>query len=106
MAEPNYTVLAALVIAQDATYHTTSAPVWEQIQQNVWMRYRDASDIQPKVTVDDVAGLGATIYAAFIAAGLTEELGGVAYALSKIGNIVMTYPYTRADNNVLDVPTP
>lgn len=106
MAEPNYSLIAAIVIAQDATYHTRSAPVWEQIQTYVWSKYRSADDIPPTEPPSDVAGLGAAIYAAFVAAGLTSLIGGVAYALEKVGNIVMTYPYTRSSNDVLDVPTP
>lgn len=99
MAEPNYSLLAAVVLAQDATYHTRSAPVWEQISNYVWYSYRntDGKDIPQWNPPTDVAGLGATIYAAFVAAGLTALVGGVAYALEKVGEIVLTYPYTRGN---------
>lgn len=97
MAEPDYDTLAAVVLAQNATYHTRSAPVWEQICNYVWYSYRntDGNDIPQWNPPTDVAGLGATIYAAFVAAGMTALVGGAAYALEQIGNIVLTYPYTR-----------
>lgn len=113
MAEPNYSLIAAIVIMQDATLHTRSAPVWEQICTYVWSRYRSADDIQPTEPPSDVGGIGAGIYSAFIAAGLTQAVGGVAYALEKIGKLVMTYPYIRgtilqdaAHSDQLEVPTP
>lgn len=95
MAEPNYALLAVVVIAQDGTYHTRSAPVWEQIKTRVWSLFRSASDIPPTEPPDDVAGLGAAIYANFVAAGVDAAKGGVAYALEKVGDLVMTYPYWR-----------
>lgn len=97
MAEPDYATLAAVVLASDAAFHTRSAPVFEQIRNRVWFNYRntDGKDIPQWNPPDDVNGLGDTIYAAFVAAGLTALIGGAAYALEQIGNIVLTYPYTR-----------
>lgn len=95
MAEPNYALLAVVVIANDATYHTRSAPIWEQICTHVWSHFRDHEDIPPTEPPADVAGLGAAIYASFVAAGVDAAKGGVAYALEKVGDLVMTYPYWR-----------
>lgn len=95
MAEPNYALLAVVVIANDATYHTRSAPVWEQIKTHVWSHYRSAADIPPTEPPADVANLGAAIVAAFAIAGVNAAKGGVAYALEKVGDLVMTYPYWR-----------
>lgn len=97
--------LAAVVLAQNATYHTKDPAIFEQIRTYVWSKYKTSGDIPWTFAVTDVAGCGAAIYAAFIAAGVTQALGGVAYWLEKIGNTVLTYPYTRASNDVLDYPT-
>lgn len=86
MTLPNINTLAALVLAQDAEFHTRSGSVLQQIFDNVWSRYYPFT--QP---VADVAGLGAAIYAAIIAAGFTAGIGGVAYILELISNIVLTY---------------
>jgi hypothetical protein len=106
MGTPNITVLTALVLAQDAAYHTRSAPVLEQIYNWVWEHYTDNVNTEVPWTfpVTDIAGLGAAIYAAFVAAGVTSATGGVAFWLEQLGNQVLTYPYTRASNNVLNVP--
>ena len=97
MSEPNYSVLAALVLAQDATLHTKHAAVFEQIRNRVWWNYRntDGQDIPQWWVPADVGGLGDTIYAAFVAAGVTALIGGVAYCLEKLGDLVLTHPYER-----------
>lgn len=97
MAEPNYALLAAVVLAQDTTYHTKHAAIWEQITNYVWYKYRntDGHDIAQWNPPTDVAGLGEVIYAAFVAAGLTSLIGGAAYCLEKLGTTILTYPYLR-----------
>lgn len=105
MTAPDITTLTAVVLAQNAVYHTRHAAVFEQIKNYVWNKYRSASDIKPTVTWADVGGCGAAIYAEFISKGFTSAIGGVAFWLEQLSNNVLTYPYTRASNNVLNVPT-
>ena len=104
MGAPNIPLLTALVLSSDATYHTRSPSVFEQIKTRVWAMYRSADDIPPTEPPDDVNGLAFSIYFAFNIAGVTSALGGVAYWLEQLTNQVLTYPYTRSDTDVLDVP--
>lgn len=111
MATPNIALLTAVVLAQNAAYNTKNGAVFEKIKNYVWYLYSPTvvptwspvDDMSKKP--DDVAGLGAAIYAVFVAAGVTSAVGGIAYWLEQLSNQVLTYPYTRATNDVLDVPT-
>lgn len=108
MAEPNYALLAAIVLAQDTAYNTRHPANWEKICNRVWWNYRNTGSLDVPATyeAEDVAGLGDTIYAQFVAAGLTQGTGGVAYALEQIANTVLTHPYTRSETNVLAAAEP
>lgn len=98
MAAPDYAALAAVVIANLSVDGAgISMPQWEQIKNRVQMLQGDfTQDIPRTVTPDDIDGLAA----ALIAGGCTAPAD-----LEQVGNIVSTYPYTRASNDVLDVPT-
>lgn len=98
MAAPDYAGLAAVVIANLSVGGTgVSMPQWEQVKNRVQMLQGDfTNDIPRTVTPDDIDGLAA----ALIAGECTTPAN-----LEQVGNIVSTYPYTRAANDVLDVPT-
>jgi hypothetical protein len=96
MSAPNTTILSALVLMSSTTYHTRHPAVFEQIANYVWSQYRSAHDIPWTFPVTDVNGLGAIIYSSFAASNVANSaVGGVAYYLEKIRNIVLTYPWNR-----------
>ena len=102
---PNIATLISNIIAADAVYSTRKAPVLEQIENYVWAQYTNTAgnDVPGQIEkVADVDGLGAAIYTELTRVGITYDKGGAAYWLEKITNGVMTYPDTRAANNVLD----
>lgn len=104
MAAPNTNALAVLVLAQNTAHNTRHPSVFEQICNYVWKLYRDSHDLPWTGDVEnpasaDVAGLGTTIHAAFVAAGVTAGTGGAAYYLEKIGNYVLTYPWNRIQDD-------
>lgn len=90
MTEALVDVLAAVVIAGSA-----NTPVkFEQVCNYV---FNNSVNYSRQVqTVTDVNGVGA----ALIAQGATDPA-----TLERIGTKALTYPYTRAVNNVLDWPT-
>lgn len=97
MAAPDIHTLVANVIAALTTVGVGVSPVeWEQVCNRVQMLQVDADDIPRTVTPDDVDGAAAIL----IAGGATTP-----YWLEKVGEKVLTYPYTRSDTDVLDVPT-
>lgn len=90
MTEAQVPTLAAIAIAGGAQ----QPALFEQVCQYVFNSVKSFS--RQMQTVADVGGVGA----AFVAAGATTP-----YWLEQIGTQVLTYPYTRAANNVLNWPT-
>lgn len=90
----DYDTLAAVALAGGVN----SPPLFEQVCDYVFGTLISAADPVHHVIQDaaDVGGVGA----AFIAAGATAPPD-----LEQIGNRVLTYPYTRSANEVLDWPT-
>lgn len=96
MSAPNVPLLAAIsLVGLTSIGQGVSAPKWEQVTNRVLMLQVDPADIPRTVTPDDINGVAS----ALIAGGATSP-----YWLEQVGNIVMTYPYTRSATDVLDVP--
>lgn len=83
---PNINLLAAIAIAAGAR----TPYLWGKVLDYVFNH-----DYPFTFTPADVSGVGA----AMVAGGATTP-----YWLEQVGNIVLTYPYTRSANDVLNVP--
>jgi hypothetical protein len=90
----DYDTLAAIAIAGGVRHPA----LYEEVCDYVLGQQISAADPVHHIIqgAEDVNGVGV----AFIAGGAVTP-----YDLEQIGNIVLTYPYTRAANDVLDVPT-
>jgi len=97
MSTPNVNLLAAIAIAglQPSVGAGVPAPSYEQVCNRVLMLQVDPLDIPRTVTPPDINGVAA----ALVAGGAITP-----YWLEQVGNIVLTYPYTRSATDVLDVP--
>lgn len=91
---PNYATLSAIAIAGGVRHPA----LFEQVRNFVFGRQISARDPVDHIIqhATDVNGVGAS----FIAGGATTPND-----LEQIGNRVLSHPYTRASNEVLDWPT-
>lgn len=101
--------MAAILVACGAN----KPEIWERIKEWIWSRLpftnwliqTDHFSVPPSILTTDYSSVIFNLYFYMASQGVTDSSWITPWNLEQIGDQALTYPFTRSDTGVLDVPT-